>query len=40
MENDPVPLLDQGPRRRAAKPIRAAGDEDEGHGNPRNPLNP
>jgi hypothetical protein len=35
-----VPLPDQDPRRRAAKPIRAAGDEDERHDNPRNPLKP
>ena len=40
MENDPVPLPDQGLRRRAAEPIRAAGDEDESHANPLNPLKP
>jgi hypothetical protein len=40
VENDPVPLLDQGLRRRAAEPIRAAGDEDESHANPLNPLKP
>jgi hypothetical protein len=40
MKNHPMPLPDQGLRRRAAEPIRAAGDEDESHANPRSPLKP
>jgi hypothetical protein len=40
MENDSVPLPDQRLRRRAAKPVGAAGDEDESHASPRDPLKP
>jgi hypothetical protein len=40
MENDPVPLRGQGLRRRAAEPIRAAGDEDERHASSLDLLKP
>jgi len=40
MEDDPVPLPDQGLRRRAAKPIGAAGDDNESHVSSLNPLKP